>query len=230
MPEKTTPTYEYEHKAYDSGFKCVCGIDEAGRGPLAGPVFAAAVVLPVDCEIPGLNDSKKLTEKKRDALFEVIIEKAIAYSVASASEIRVQLAENRPQRQVQERLREYIIIKMEDFIMAKRGGFPGGMPGNMNNLMKQAQKMQKQMAETTKALEEKSYEASAGGGVVSVTVSGKKEVTAIKIAEEVVDPDDIEMLEDLIMAATNEAFRAMEADSQAQMSKLTGGLGGGFGF
>ena len=111
--------------------------------------------------------------------------------------------------------------------MAKRGGFPGGMPGNMNNLMKQAQKM---MAETTKALEEKSYEASAGGGVVSVTVSGKKEVTAIKIAEEVVDPDDIEMLEDLIMAATNEAFRAMEADSQAQMSKLTGGLGGGFGF
>ena len=113
--------------------------------------------------------------------------------------------------------------------MAKRGGFPGGMPGNMNNLMKQAQKMQKQMAETTKALEEKSYEASAGGGVVSVTVSGKKEVTAIKIAEEV-DPDDIEMLEDLIMAATNEAFRAMEADSQAQMSKLTGGLGGGFGF
>ena len=75
--------------------------------------------------------------------------------------------------------------------MAKRGGFPGGMPGNMNNLMKQAQKMQKQMAETTKALEEKTYEATAGGGVVSVTVSGKKEVTAIKIAEEVVDPDGI---------------------------------------
>ena len=88
--------------------------------------------------------------------------------------------------------------------MAKRGGFPGCMPGNMNNLMKQAQKMQKQMAETTKALEEKTYEATAGGGVVSVTVSGKKEVTAIKIAEEVVDPDDIEMLEDLIMAATCE--------------------------
>ena len=72
--------------------------------------------------------------------------------------------------------------------MAKRGGFPGGMPGNMNNLMKQAQKMQKQMAETTKALEEKSYEASAGGGVVSVTVSGKKEVTAIKIAEDMNRP------------------------------------------
>ena len=113
--------------------------------------------------------------------------------------------------------------------MAKRGGFPGGMPGNMNNLMKQAQKMQKQMAETTKALEEKSYEASAGGGVVSVTVSGKKEVTAIKIAEEVVDPDDIEMLEDLIVAATNEALRKVEEESAEMMSKLTGGLGGGLG-
>ena len=87
--------------------------------------------------------------------------------------------------------------------MARRGGFPGGMPGNMNNLMKQAQKMQKQMAETQQALEEKTYEASAGGGVVSVTVSGKREVTAVKIAEEVVDPDDIEMLEDLVAAAVN---------------------------
>lgn len=117
--------------------------------------------------------------------------------------------------------------------MARRGGFPGGMPGNMNNLMKQAQKMQKQMAETQQALEEKTYEVSAGGGVVSVTVSGKREITAVKIAEEVVDPDDIEMLEDLIMAATNEALRAMETDSQNQMAKLTGGLGGlggGLGF
>ena len=114
--------------------------------------------------------------------------------------------------------------------MARRGGFQGGMPGNMNNLMKQAQKMQRQMEVTQKEMEEKEYEATAGGGAVTVKVSGKKEVTAIKIAEEVVDSDDIEMLEDLIMAATNEAFRAMEADSQAQMSKLTGGLGGGFGF
>ena len=113
------------------------------------------------------------------------------------------------------------------FVVVVAAQAVGGGMGNMGAMMKQAQKMQKQMAETTKALEEKSYEASAGGGVVSVTVSGKKEVTAIKIAEEVVDPDDIEMLEDLIMAATNEAFRAMEADSQAQ---LTGGLGGGFGF
>ena len=79
--------------------------------------------------------------------------------------------------------------------MAKRGGFPGGMPGNMNNLMKQAQKMQRQMEEATKALEETEAEATAGGGAVTVKVSGKKEVLSIKIEEEVVDPDDIEMLQ-----------------------------------
>ena len=117
--------------------------------------------------------------------------------------------------------------------MAKRGGFPGGMPGNMNNLMKQAQRMQRQVEETTKELEEKEYSASAGGGAVTVTVSGKKEVLSVKLAEEVVDPDDIEMLQDLIVAATNEALRKMEEESQAAMSKLTGslgGLGGGFPF
>ena len=115
--------------------------------------------------------------------------------------------------------------------MAKRGGFPGGMPGNMNNLMKQAQRMQRQMEETTKELEEKEYSASAGGGAVTVTVSGKKEVLSVKLAEEVVDPVDIEMLQDLIVAATNEALRKMEEESQAAMSKLTGGLGGlGGGF
>ena len=110
--------------------------------------------------------------------------------------------------------------------MAKRGGFPGGMPGNMNNLMKQAQRMQRQVEETTKELEEKEYSASAGGGAVTVTVSGKKEVLSVKLAEEVVDPDDIEMLEDLIIAATNEALRKVEEESTAVMSKLTGGLGG----
>ena len=112
--------------------------------------------------------------------------------------------------------------------MAKRGGFPGGMPGNMNNLMKQAQKMQRQMEETTKALEEKEVSATAGGGAVEVTVSGKKEITKIKLSQEVVDPDDIEMLEDLIMAATNEALRKVEDASQQNMSKITGGLGGLF--
>ncbi len=114
--------------------------------------------------------------------------------------------------------------------MAKRGGFPGGMPGNMNNLMKQAQRMQRQMEETTAALEAKEITATAGGGAVEVTVSGKKEVVKVKLSEEVVDPDDIEMLEDLIVAATNEALRQMEEVSQAEMAKITGGLGGGFPF
>ncbi len=110
--------------------------------------------------------------------------------------------------------------------MSKRGGFPGGMPGNMNNLMKQAQKMQRQMEEATKELEEKEMTASAGGGVVEVTVSGKKEVTKIKIDPEAVDPEDVEMLEDLIMAAVNEALRKIEDYSQQSMNKITGGLNG----
>ena len=115
--------------------------------------------------------------------------------------------------------------------MAKKGGFPGGMPGNMNNLMKQAQKMQRQMEEATKELQEKEATASAGGGVVEVTVSGKREVTKVKIDPEAVDPDDVEILEDLIMAATNEAFREIEEMSTQSMSKITGGLGGmGGGF
>ena len=113
--------------------------------------------------------------------------------------------------------------------MAKRGGFPGGgmgMPGNMNNLMKQAQKMQRQMEEAQKELEEKEITATAGGGAVEITVSGKREITKVKLAEEVVDPDDIEMLEDLIMAAANEALRKLEEESQSSMSKITGGMGG----
>lgn len=115
--------------------------------------------------------------------------------------------------------------------MAKRGGFPGGMmPGNMNNLMKQAQKMQKQMEEATKELEEKEITAAAGGGAVEVTISGKREVTKVKLAEEVVDPDDIEMLEDLIMAATNEAIRKAEEANAEVMNKMAGGLGLGGGF
>ena len=109
--------------------------------------------------------------------------------------------------------------------MAKRGGFPGGM-GNMNNLMKQAQKMQRQMEEQQKALEEKEFKASAGGGAVEITVTGKREITKVHLDEEVVDPDDIEMLEDLIMAATNEALRQVDEASASSMSKLTGGIGG----
>ena len=74
-------TFEYEKQAMAEGYNVVCGVDEAGRGPLCGPVCAAAVILPVDCEIEGINDSKKLSEKKRDMLFDIIKEKALAYSV-----------------------------------------------------------------------------------------------------------------------------------------------------
>ena len=116
--------------------------------------------------------------------------------------------------------------------MAKRGGFPGGMgmPGNMNNLMKQAQKMQRQMEEGQKELEAKEFSAKAGGGAVEVTVSGKQEVLKVQLSQEVVDPDDIEMLQDLIMAATNEALRMADEANNELMGKMTGGLGGGFPF
>ena len=110
--------------------------------------------------------------------------------------------------------------------MAKRGGF-SGMPGNMGNLMKQAQKMQRQMEEQAKEMETKEFTATAGGGAVEVTVSGKREVVKVKLDQEVVDPDDVEMLEDLIVAATNEALRKVEEASTSAMSKLTGGFGGG---
>lgn len=78
--------YEFENAALNEGFKTVCGIDEAGRGPLAGPVCAAAVILPLGLEIEGLNDSKKLSEKKREALYDIITEKAVAYSIALVDE------------------------------------------------------------------------------------------------------------------------------------------------
>ena len=109
--------------------------------------------------------------------------------------------------------------------MAKRGGFPGGaMPGNMANLMKQAQKMQRQMEEQQKELEAKEFTATAGGGAVEVTVSGKREVTKVKLAEEVVDPDDIEMLEDLVAAAINATVKQVDETAEAEMGKLTGGM------
>ena len=116
--------------------------------------------------------------------------------------------------------------------MAKRGGFPGGMamPGNMNNLMKQAKRMQRQMEEGQKELETKEFTAKAGGGAVEVTVSGKKEVLSVKLSEEAVDPDDIETLQDMIIAATNEALKQAEEASNELMGKMTGGLGGGFPF
>ena len=110
-----------------------------------------------------------------------------------------------------------------------RGGYGGGMPANMNNLLKQAQKMQKQMEDAQASMETEEVTASAGGGAVQVTVSGTKEITKVVIEKEVVDPDDVEMLQDLIMAAANEALRQIDELSSQKMNAITGGLGGGFG-
>ena len=100
----------------------------------------------------------------------------------------------------------------------------GGGQASMQKQVQQMQMMQKRMEEMQAELEQKEIEASAGGGAVSVTVSGKKEITSIVIKPEVVDPDDVEMLQDLVMAAANEALRQMEELSQSEMSKLTGGM------
>ena len=109
--------------------------------------------------------------------------------------------------------------------MARRGGFQGGMPGNMNNLMKQAQRMQRQMEENKKALEEMEFKAASGGGAVEVVVSGKKELKSLTNSPDAVDPDDVEMLQDLIIAAVGEAMKQVDAESE----KLFGGMGmGGF--
>ena len=111
--------------------------------------------------------------------------------------------------------------------MAK--GFQG-MPGNMNNLMKQAQRMQQQMGKVQEELEKKTLEVSSGGGTVTVVVTGKKQLQSITISPDVVDPDDVEMLQDLVLTAVNEALRQIEEENNAEMGKITGGLNlpGGF--
>lgn len=101
----------------------------------------------------------------------------------------------------------------------------GGGPGNMNQMIRQAQKMQEEMERVQTELNEKEYTATAGGGVVEVTVSGKKQLSAVKLKPEVVDPEDIELLEDMIMAAANEALRTAEEDMSAKMAAITGGMG-----
>lgn len=106
-----------------------------------------------------------------------------------------------------------------------RGGFPGmGMGGNMQQLARQAQKLQQQMAKMQEELEEREYEATAGGGVVTAKVNGKKELVALTIKPEAVDPDDMEMLQDTVMAAVNEALRTATETSEREMGKLTGGM------
>lgn len=104
-----------------------------------------------------------------------------------------------------------------------RGGFPG-MGGNMNKMMKQVQKMQKDMEKMQKDLELAEVEASVGGGAVTCTANGKKEVISINISEDVVDPEDVDMLEDLILAAVNEALRKAEEKMEDEMKKITGGM------
>ena len=108
--------------------------------------------------------------------------------------------------------------------MAK-GGYPGMMGGgNMQQLARQAQKLQQQMTKMQEELEAREYEASSGGGMVTVKVSGKKEVLSIEIKPEAVDPDDVEMLQDMVLAAVNEALRAADETTEREMGKLTGGL------
>ncbi len=115
--------------------------------------------------------------------------------------------------------------------MAK--GFRGVSPmggANMNNMMKQAQRMQQQMMQMQQELEEKEYEATVGGGVVKAVVTGKRQVKAVEIDPEAVDPEDVEMLQDLVVAAVNEALRKCEEDVASSMGKLTGGVNlGGLG-
>ena len=100
----------------------------------------------------------------------------------------------------------------------------GGGPSNMQSMIKQAQKMQEDMAAKQAELEEREYDISAGGGVVNLKINGKKEILSVKLAEEIVDPDDIETLEDLIVAAVNEAIKKVESISANEMSQITGNM------
>ena len=110
--------------------------------------------------------------------------------------------------------------------MARGGGFPGMMGGGqMQNLARQAQKLQQQIAQKQEELDNLTYEASAGGGIVSAKVSGKKELVELLIKPEAIDPDDVEMLQDVIIAAVNEAIRMCNETSEREMGKLTGGIG-----
>ena len=101
----------------------------------------------------------------------------------------------------------------------------GGGPSNMQSVLKQAQKMQEDMAAKQAELEEREDDISAGGGVVNVKINGKKEILSVKLSPEIVDPDDIETLEDLVVAAINEAIKKVEAVSAEEMQKITGSMG-----
>ena len=105
-----------------------------------------------------------------------------------------------------------------------RGGFPGMPGGNMQQMLKQAQRMQANLTRAQEELEAREFEASAGGGMVNVKANGKREILSLEIKPEAVDPDDVEMLQDMVMAAVNEVMRTIETTSNEQMGKLTGGM------
>lgn len=109
-----------------------------------------------------------------------------------------------------------------------RGGFPGIPGGNMQQLMRQAQKMQQQMVAMQEELDARTYEATSGGGMVHAVVSGKRELTALTIDPQAVDPDDVELLQDMILAAVNEALRTGEETREREMNRVSGGMGGMF--
>lgn len=105
-----------------------------------------------------------------------------------------------------------------------KGRMPAGIPGNMNQMMKQVQKMQRDMERMQQELEERVFEATAGGGAIHVKVTGKKELTEITLDKSIVDPDDVEMLQDLILVAVNEALKTADAETSREMGKITGGM------
>ena len=121
-----------------------------------------------------------------------------------------------------------MIIYKGEILLRKTGGMPpgamGGMGGmNMNQLMKQAQKMQQQMEKMQEELGDRTYEITAGGGAVKIVINGNKEIKELELQKDVVDPDDVEMLQDLIMSAVNEAIRQADDAYQSEMGRITGG-------
>ena len=114
--------------------------------------------------------------------------------------------------------------------MARRGGFPGMMGGgNMQQLARQAQMLQQQISQLQENLDKREFEATAGGGMVRAKVNGEREILELEIKPEAVDPNDVELLQDMIVAALNEALKTAHETVENEMSKLTGGMGGGFG-
>ena len=101
----------------------------------------------------------------------------------------------------------------------------GGMPGNMSDMLKKAQKMQEEMASAQAELEEREYEISAGGGAVTLKINGKREILSLDISPEIVDPDDVEMLSDILIAAINEGIKKVDTTAEAEMSKISGQMG-----